>query len=203
MLGFISPAFSQQLRFDLESTICFYHIQEQETRQYNSRPGLKSSIGITYKLPGKISITSGIGLSVVSYNTAYGFITLQQNDPLVPVSSEIRATYLDIPLLINYQLSTNTKTNLYLNSGIVSSQLVREDDKTIFQDHSVRSSGYLNSQLLSFQFGAGVLFALNEKLSLKLEPQYRLFQKSFDRMMFNKPSALNIVFGIAYYPSKN
>ena len=206
---FLSPAFSQRFRFDLDGQLAFYNLKAPKgsSVQYSTKPGLKSGLGMTCYFSDKVSATSGLGYNIISHNVSYRFTALQPNDPAIPVSSEFKPGYLEIPILVNYHFIRQPKTNLYLSTGLISSHLVSENDKTSFQDNSVHKSGYLNSQLFSFQLAAGALFSVNQKLGIKVEPQYRKFFKGFDRFMSESfgaqnPSAINVNVGIAFYPGK-
>ena len=106
--------------------------------------------------------------------------------------------YLEIPVIYNFSFLSKEKIVLYSATGIVTSILISSDDRTTFEDNSIRSSGNLNSFLPSLQLGAGLEYDLNQNWGIKIEPQYRFYLKGFDNLMNQHPTAINGTIGIVY-----
>jgi len=85
-------------------------------------------------------------------------------DPDVPIKSNFNPTYLDVPVLFNYNFVTTENINFFMSAGIFSEILIKANDNTTFQDNTIRDSGYLNSFLLGTSIGLGIKYKLNENV---------------------------------------
>jgi hypothetical protein len=166
--------------------------------EYTSKSSFRAGIDLLFFLSRKSELRTGISYSNVGYKVDYNYVFTIPGDPQIPRSGDITAGYLEIPIAYNFNCISNEKLVMYLSTGIISSILISSDDKTTFEDNSIRSSGYLNSFLLSFQVAAGIRYNLNDLLGIKFEPQYQLFMKGIDKFMNQSPTAINLMIGMVY-----
>lgn len=203
LLHFKILAFSQdtKLTIGVNGSPSFYNLKASKgfDHQYiYDNPKFRSGIDLSYYFYKKSSISTGLFYFRIGYKVDYVFIFRDQGDPLIPKYSEIKTNYLDIPVIYNTTLLSKEKFSIYSSTGIVASILISSFDQTTFENNSVRNSKFSNSFLFSFQLGSGLKYNLSEKFSIKIEPQYRLFFKGFDKLMTQYPSVFNGTFGIIY-----
>jgi hypothetical protein len=191
---------NSKLVFEFEAFPLYYKIKSHHgfNHKYLSDIDFGAGLGVSYFFSPKSSIKTGLTYMPVNYNVEYKYIFMDSLDPSIPRSADIRLGYLDIPFAYNLNLKLNDKFTLNTTSGITSSFLIIEKDNTLFEDNTVRKSGFTNQLIFSVQLGIGLCYNLNQKLGLKLEPRYRRFFKGFDILMYQQPSSLNIAIGITY-----
>lgn len=162
-----------------------------------------------YELKKSLRIRFGVAYSVTKYRTDYHHIVFQPNDPLIPVHSEMSPGYLEFPMLVEYFGSENdlfgfnrilksNKIQSYIVGGLTFSKLVSEKDETLFANNVIRKSGYLNTELFSFNFGGGVRKQLSNKTKLKIEVLYEHYFSRLDAFMKDKPEGIQFTFGFTY-----
>lgn len=202
LLSLTEESFSQNKNMELGLSIApsFYQLKPQNGFEhvYNSDVNFLAGIDISFPVFKKSNLLTGVYYSNLKYNIDYKFTFEDPGDPFIPRYGDIAASYLEIPLIYILKFTSSGKFIPYSSLGLISSILISSDDKTTFEDNSIRSSGYLTSFLASLQLGIGLKYKLNDKWQLKLEPQYRLYLKGFDKMMYQKPSSINIPFGVIY-----
>ena len=163
-----------------------------------TKTGFRGGLDLVYHFSKRSAITTGLQYFNVSYKADYVWIFNQPNDPAIPRNTDVKVGYLDIPLIYNFSIISSDKIVVYTATGIVSSILITATGSTTYEDNSVRKFDYSNSFILSLQLGAGLQYNLNKKLGIKIEPQYRLFLKSFDSIMEQSPTAICGTVGIVY-----
>ncbi len=180
-----SPTF-----FDIKSAKGFNH-------EYTKKISYRIGLDIEFPLGKRSTIATGAYYTTLGYKVVYKYIFAQSNDPYIPRNTDVTANYLDIPLTYNFKIIAKPKFELYLLAGAVYSKLISSNDRTTFEDNSVRNSGYLNSSLLSLQSGGGVQYKLTDRLGIKLNSHCRLFTKGIDRIMYQQTKAFDVTLGIA------
>jgi opacity protein-like surface antigen len=191
----------KKLTIGINGAPSFYTIKSDNlgvNHQYTSKPGYHVGIDLSFHFSKRSEITTGLYYSNAGYKVDYNYIFQQTADPAIPRSGDITMGYLEIPVIYNFSFITKEKFVLYSGAGIVSSFLKSSNDRTTFQDNSIRSSGYLNSFLPSLQLGLGLEYDLNKNWGIKIEPQYRFYLKGFDIWMNQRPTAFNGTIGIVY-----
>jgi len=194
--------FAQENKLAIGITVSpsFYTVTSETgfNHHYASEPGFRGGVDLSFHLSRKSILTTGVYYSSVGYKVEYNYILNDPGDPAIPRSGDINAGYVDIPIAYNFNFISKEKLILYISSGIISSMLISSDDKTTFEDNSIRSSGYLNSFLLSLQLGIGFRYNISDRLGIKIEPQYQFFMEGIDKMMNQHPASFNIALGIVY-----
>jgi len=158
--------------------------------------GLRCGIDLSYSFSKRSTITTGLFYFNVAYKADYVWITSQPNDPNIPIHTEVKINYIDIPLIYNFNIIARDKIVVYSASGIISSLKFSSTGLTTYGDFSVRKFESLNSYIPSLQLGVGLRYNFNRYVGIKIEPYYRLFLKGFDTIMAKSPRAINGTFSI-------
>jgi opacity protein-like surface antigen len=185
----------------LSSSVIFFNFKSQDgfTHHYTPKvPDLRGGIELSYRLSKRSAIVSGICFFSLNYTAEYNWINTQANDPAIPKSSSVDAGYYDVPLLYRLRLISKNKIELYSTAGVASSFAKNKlSNTTTFQDNSVRKTA-LPGSLMSFQLGAGFQYNADDYLSIKIEPQYRVFTKGFDQYMYEHPTATVVMAAVVF-----
>jgi len=163
------------------------------------KANLSYSFGVesSYRISGKSRINLELYYTNINYEVKYYFIYVGTPDPAIPRSGVVSANYIDIPVLYDF-LFVKEKLQVYSSIGLVPAFLISSDDKTTFEDNSIRDSGYLSSFLLSSQLGVGLGYKINEKIEIKFEPQFRKYLSSIDSFMGSNTIAIKGLLGVVY-----
>ncbi len=162
-----------------------------DNHKYNyTKTGLRGGIELGYRFSKKSSITTGIFFFNIAYTVDYNWAINQPQDPSIPTYTDIKASYIDIPAIYNFNIISREKITFYSAGGIVGSILNFSNGMTIYADNSERKFEYMNSFIFSLQMSLGIQVNLNEKSAIKFEPQYRIFLKGFDSIMYQSPTAI-------------
>lgn len=163
-----------------------------------TKTGFRGGIDLSYHFSKRSAVTTGLFYFNVGYKVDYVWIFQQPNDPAIPRNTDVKAGYLDIPAIYNFSIVSQDKIVIYTSTGIVSSILISNNGNTTYEDNSVRKFESLNSFIPSLQLGAGLQYNFNDKLGIKIESQYRLFSKGFDKIMNQSPTTICGTVGIVY-----
>ncbi|PKP01464.1 MAG: hypothetical protein CVU11_15170 [Bacteroidetes bacterium HGW-Bacteroidetes-6] len=197
-----SLAFGQgkNVKIGISLTPAFYSIKTWTgfDHQYSPKFSFTGGFDVYFFASKRFAISSGLQYSSIGYKVDYAYTFLHNNDPLIPRSGDIRAGYLDIPVVFSFDFISTEKAAVYLSGGAISSMLILSNDRTTFEDNTVRDSGFLNPFIMSVRLGAGFRYNVNEKITLKAEPQFRYFFKGIDEMMDQHPVSVNASLGIIF-----
>ena len=178
----------------------FYSVKSHKGFNHSYQTDLGLTIGLEsiYSFSNKLDLGLGANLTSLGYQVNYEYTFLDLGDPYIPRSGNIKASYIDIPLFVRINILLDDKIRLYHSIAVNPSFLINSEDQTIFEDNSIRKSGYLNSFVISGQLGLGFAYKLNQKIRLKFEPRFRSYLKGFDILMNNHPTLLQTIVGIEY-----
>jgi long-subunit fatty acid transport protein len=167
--------------------------------KYTSKPSyVDCGITLAYDFPKRFGLSASFLFSKLNYHVDYAFTFMQGGDPQIPRSGDITASYLVIPFFFDFNINTGSKGKIVLGAGIISSMLINANDKTTFEDNSVRNSGNENSFLFGLATGVNYQYSLNDKLSLELGGQYGFYTKGVDTIMNQNPSVIRGMLGVVY-----
>ena len=199
---FQTLVFSQnkKLTVGIAGAPTYYNVKSAEgfNHEYTKKLSYRVGLDLGFHLGKRSTISTGAYYSTIGYKVVYKYIFIQPNDPYIPRNADITANYLEIPLTYNFNVVAKPKLEFYLSAGIIYSRLMSSDDRTTFENNSVRSSGYLNSSLLSLQGGIGLQYNFTDRLGIKLEPHYRLFTKGIDRIIYQQTKSFDATLGIIF-----
>jgi hypothetical protein len=180
----------------------FYAIKSPKgfNHTYHSEIGYSFGLEATRSKNDKLDIGFGLNNTSVVYEAEYNFIPPDTGvvDSSLPLSSKINISYLDIPLFLRLRLISGDKTSFYSSFAIMSSIKIREDDKTLHEDNSIKPSNSVRSFLLGGKIGLGIAYKLNDKLLIKIEPSLTVYLNGFDSYMNYFPKIFQSIVGVEY-----
>jgi len=167
---------------------------------HDYKSGISRSFTVDILIPfsHRSNFQTGISITNIKYSVDYDFVTQQPGDPNIPRSADFSPIYLEVPVTYCINTSLRGRFSVFGCAGFIFSKLIVQNDKTTFEDNSIRRSGYLSEFLTSINLGVGILYSVNEKISLNFKPQYRIFLSAFDNKMESNPSLIGVQFGLSY-----
>ena len=166
---------------------------------------LAYSIGLRlqYDIHEKMSLRSGVLYSGRTYKTIYAFSPISSGDPSIPRSSSLNLEYLNIPLMIGFNVLKNEKFTLVPSAGFLSEFLLGRTETSIFEDNSKSPSDFLSMKLASIlcstQVNVGVEYHFSRKVYLTFEPYLRYgINKRDDEIMNSNPVSFGALLSINY-----
>jgi len=138
-----------------------------------------------YQFNEKLGLRSGISYSRKGYKLIYAWIAPDGSngtgDPAIPLESEFRLNYLDIPLSIYYQVVHTNRYTLSPSLGIMNSINIGESEISEMGDGTTNETTFnsfnTNSYLLGARLGLINNFNLSNNIFISLEP-YVMYNSS-------------------------
>jgi hypothetical protein len=164
-------------------------------------PGQGDSITVTItdSIPTYQIDTTTVNYNDTIYNTTYDTI---QSDTIT--AKRFRYTYLEVPLIVKFNLYKTQKFSLDAGLGIISGLLIKSE--SYFFDVGTNtvlaySKGDTYKFLPSLWFSLGLNYALSDKLFLSLVPYYNpgirtIYNK--DLPIVKIPDRYGVKFGLSY-----
>jgi len=169
-----------------------------------SKFGYTTGINLCYYISEKIFIESGVLYSNKGYKTIpvkTPMIDINGNVTYISASFISTYKYLDIPFKVNYTFlkrrikivaGIGATLNIFLNSSFTS------EPKEAIESVIVISENTVNKINLSPTISIGLLYKLNEKMNLRLEPTYHYGIFNIDDNSSKSVHLWNAGIGIAY-----
>jgi hypothetical protein len=206
-------AFGQENRisFGLASSIDKYNFDFEpfDGIDQTQKTDLAYSFGlrVQYDFKDKLSLRSGILYSEKSYKTDYNFIAMESGDPYIPRESNLKARYLNVPLMIGYVIINKANFRFTPSAGIISELLVGKTETTIFDDNTESDTEFLSKDLskilLSAQINVGFEYHFDRNAFVTFEPYLRYgFNKTNEKIMISKPISYGAILSINYKRKK-
>lgn len=155
---------------------------------YSARVGFSAGVQAWYPATKQVSLGAGLLYSRKDYQLTYEYRVIDRGDPNLPVRSNLRPAYLELPLAVRYALATSSTWAVHASTGITGSFLVHSAAKTTYDDgHSAvaKPEGEpFNAVLWSLPVGLGVTYYVSPRLGLVLEPQCRYYLNKIDANAF-------------------
>jgi len=200
-LWFVSGA--QPAKFEIGLTGSAFRLQISEIEGFyhvytTDKPCFAGGIETMYHLNKRSSFSLGVNYMNIKYAVAYSWIFMQPNDPSIPRTGEFNSSYMEIPL--NYRLNVLIKENFtaFLSGGYMVSFLMHSNNRTTYQDNSVRKTDYSEKFLNGALIGFGAQYFANENVSISVSAGARFFFGGFDAFMAQDPSDYGGKLGIYY-----
>lgn len=138
------------------------------------------SIGavINYQFNERSGLRSDVSYSLKGYKLDYEWITNDfpdnSGDPSIPLETEFRLAYLDIPVGVYYKVIFTNRYDLAPSIGIMNSINIGESEISEMGDGSTEETEFYEFNTTAYLLGArlGLInnFNLSEKLFISLEP---------------------------------
>jgi hypothetical protein len=170
---------------------------------YQSIIEYSAGLGFQYYIHEKIFVGSGLAYFTKGYEVKYNYVMMSPNDPAVPKQSELKVSYLSIPIKIGYQFLKfgNLKFNpsIGLNIGLQMNDI----ETTTYEDNSERKTKFLNQDLNKMQIilnlDFGFSYDLGDKFKIGIEP---FIGKGLNKMDDQSMKSSQLIFGgnvVLYY----
>ncbi|MCK4661614.1 MAG: PorT family protein [Bacteroidales bacterium] len=168
--------------FDFKSIVGFNH-------KYETNSAYSIGLRFQYNINEKLSLRSGLLYSEKGYKKNYNYIFMDAGDPLIPKESNLKISYLNVPLIIGYYLINKGNIKFSSSTGIISEFLISNTEISVFEDNSERNSEFLNQNLngilLSAQVNVGLEYHMGKNLFFTIEPYVRYGINKIDDVIMN------------------
>lgn len=203
ILDISSLAYSQDNKWSIAVVASpnFYTIPVPEfsSQEYNANIGLSIGADAYYSLNKKLDLGLGLSFRTINYQVDYNFNFRDAGDPNIPRQENMSAGYLETPFTIRWRALSKGKMTVSPIVGLNASFLLSADQKTTYEDNSVREADYLNTSLLSCVAGIEASYQLNKNISLKLAPRFNYYFNTFDPLASVNPTLFQTQIGFEYY----
>jgi hypothetical protein len=200
LLSLLSFGQNSKWSTDIVGTPNFYHLKKNEvsTKDYNSTVGLSLGMETYYNLRKKIDVGLGVHYRTLSYQVDYNYKFRDYGDPQIPRRSDLDAQYIDIPLIVRYEVLSKGAISIAPSLGFNSSFLIYSKQKTTFEDNSIRDLEFLNTTLFSSSAGIGVSYKISDKIALILEPRFSYYFDSLDQLSSANTTLFQSLIGVKF-----
>lgn len=135
---------------------------------------------ISYHFSDRIGLRSGISYSRKGYKLIYAWITPDGNngvgDPLIPLESEFRLKYLDVPVSLFYKIVNANHYTFSASIGMMNSINIGESEISEMGDGTSKETAYnvfnTNSYLAGARIGLINNIDISENVFISIEPYF-------------------------------
>ena len=146
--------------------------------QFSDISEFSFGLQIDYQINDKIGLRSGISYSRKGYKLVYEWLTLdgsnRTGDPAIPLESEFRLAYLDIPVSFYYQVVKTKRYTLSPSIGIMNSVHIGDSEISEMGDGTTKETTFnsfdTNPYLSGTRLGLISNLNLSDNIFLSLEP---------------------------------
>lgn len=173
--------------------------------EYKTKTNYSIGMSMNYNFAERLSVKTGLLFSTKGYVLDYSWLIAETNDPLLAQESNINISYLDIPVLISYDLLRLDKLSLFTSTGIVASFLIKENEISTMGDGTEKETEYsktmfnqsFNKTLLAIDLEIGLKYNFNEKLFMSIAPYLRYgLNKISDEVLESNPLSYGASLGM-------
>lgn len=147
------------LSFGLIISAGLYHLsgKADENKNFTYEPGVNYGAGLSAGL--KVKERWGIVLqflySTKNFDLYYNFQTVDEGDPFIPEKTVYQQAYMDLPLLLDYQVLEKGDWKLFGEVGFVPGFLLNSEKQTFHKDGSeMETPEFLEMKIRPQLFGA-------------------------------------------------
>ena len=175
--------------------------------KYNTKTNYSIGLRLKYNFAERFALKSGLLYSTKGFVVNYTWIFNDPNDPMIPKKSISKAGYLDVPLLINYNIINRKNISLFFSPGFVIGLLINDKEVSIMENDSRKKTDLLksdlNSKLNTFIYAIdidfGLSYNLNTKLVLTLDPYFKYGLNKIDNgVLKSNPTSYGAELGCYY-----
>jgi len=175
--------------------------------EYKTQTNYSLGLSMNYNFSEKFSFKTGLLFSTKGYILNYSWVTAEPNDPLIPQESNIKLSYLGIPLLVSYDFLHLDKLSLFASTGIVTSFLIKEKEISTMGDGTEKETEFsktsfnqnFSTALFAIDFEIGLKCNLSERLFISIAPYLRYgLNKISDEVLESNPMAYGARFGVHF-----
>lgn len=141
--------------------------------------GYTAGLSLLFKPWDRVSFETGLYFSNKGYRMK-SIALYDINPPFDEAVNHIKTTYnfyyLDIPIKVNYFILTG-KIKLFVSAGFSTNIFLDEREKVSFEDpestETIKISTKFSDISVAVIIGAGIDYAINNKLNLRIEPLFK------------------------------
>ena len=216
MIGFLMTIIvngqDKKISLGISGSLDFYKYQFNDildnSHSYKNRINYSTGLTLNYNFNEKFAVKTGLLLSTKGYILDYNWILIDPSDPAIPSESNMKLSYLDIPLWVSYNYLKIGKLTLLASTGVVTSLLINEKEVSTMGDGSIKETDFakklllqkLNSTLLAIEIELGLKYNINDKIFISLEPYFRHgLNKISDDVLKSNPNSYGANLGFHIY----
>ena len=165
------------------------------SQKFNVEWNESYSFGGYVLLSKKLYISLGATYVSKNFHLHYNYKVLDLSDPFpVPDKTSVKLQYLETPLTFGYALTSWKKYSVMVATGLYPSFLLREAERTTYQNQGNPNTNYFlnanRSTLFSASFGFIIHRYLNRSCGIFIEPGYLYFFGPVNEEAMNSRSSL-------------
>lgn len=159
---------------------------------YDSKVNYSAGITAVYYPVKFISIRAALLYSTKGFSLDYNYKTPDPNvastyvnPDSVAVNTELKADYLDIPIILHFNLIHRDRIQLFVAAGIVPGVLVSKAQETLYKSAKTRATDDLSRNFNEFVAGTiysiGFKYNLSPKFGIGFDPYFRYYLNKIDK----------------------
>jgi hypothetical protein len=154
---------------------------------YNSKVNYSAGITAVYYPVKFISLRTALLYSTKGFSLDYNYQTTAPavNPDSVAVNTELKADYLDIPIILHFNLIHRDRIQLFIAAGFVPGILVSKAQETLYKSAKTRATDDLSKNFNEFVAGTiysiGFKYNLSPKFGLGFDPYFRYYLNKIDK----------------------
>jgi hypothetical protein len=165
------------------------------SQKFNVEWNESYSFGGYMLLSKKLYISLGATYVSKNFHLHYNYKVLDLSDPFpVPDKTSVKLYYLETPLTFGYALTSWKKYSVMVATGLYPSFLLREAERTTYQNQGNPNTNYFLNANRSTLFSASLGFIihryLNRSCGIFIEPGYLYFFGPVNEQAMNSRSSL-------------
>jgi hypothetical protein len=181
--------------------IYIYNFKIDSTYNLSYQYKYNYSYGLTFVYyPIKlISLRVALLYSTKGYTVDYNYSAKNPN-PAFPQRRNFNVAYLDIPLILHFNLIHKDRIQLFLSAGIVPGILISKAAEIVYKDStSIANESQnknFNSLLAGTAYSLGLKYNLSPRIGLGIEPYFRYYLNRIDKTMSQNPISFGAKFAL-------
>ncbi|HLO61289.1 MAG TPA: outer membrane beta-barrel protein [Bacteroidales bacterium] len=142
---------------------------------YEYKTRLTTSLGIDFHYQfNHLFLGSGLGYGTQGYQLKYNYLIEDPGDPAIPRQSDLKVSYISIPVRFGIQLIHKNRLMFYPSVGLDLTIQTKCEENTVFEDNSEHKSKFLiqnlhQSQVIA-QLDLGTGYQLSERCIIRVTP---------------------------------
>lgn len=157
------------------------------TFKYNSQLNYSAGLTVVYYPIKFISLRLAALYSTKGFALDYNYTSSNPtlNPDSLAANTSLVADYLDLPVILHFNLIHKDRIQVFLAAGIVPGILVKKSQVTFFKSNSQRSTDDISKNFNEFLAGTiysiGFKYNLSEKIGIGIDPYFRYYLNKIDK----------------------
>jgi hypothetical protein len=214
LLGFSVFSFAQDKKIPKHRTklslgvtaspdIYIYNFKVDSSYKLSYQYKYNYSFGLTavYYPVKFISLRMAVLYSTKGYSVNYTYSASNPN-PSFPQKRNFNVAYIDVPLILHFNLIHKDRIQLFLSAGVVPGILVSKAAELVYRDSTNTSmenaNKNFNTLLAGTAYSIGFKYNISPRIGLGLEPYFRYYLNRIDKTMGKNPISFGTKFALYY-----